>query len=80
MSRRARGLIALDTLGKLRDRGHALLGYCRTCGRAFRVSMDKLIREHGAASPIVGMPPPTCPSCGDKHTIFHVTAPSKGRA
>lgn len=64
-SRRAKGLIAPDTPGRLSERTHRLVGHCRTCGRGFRVSMDELIREHGAASPIVGMAPLTCPSCGD---------------
>jgi hypothetical protein len=71
-------LVVLDTIGKLRARGHGLGGHCRPCRRFFHVPMPVLIAARGADSPVVGMRPLRCAVCLARETEIRVTAPSKG--
>jgi hypothetical protein len=67
----------LDTLGKLHQRGHGIGGYCLICRELFAVDMAALVAERGADSPIVGMKPLRCPSCGGVRTERRVTVAPK---
>lgn len=80
MSRRPKGLIVLDTLGKLYAHGHGLFGYCLVCQRSVLVSLPELIAERGPDNPVVCMKPLTCPGCQGRRTTFCITAPAKGGA
>jgi hypothetical protein len=72
--------IRLDTLGKLHQHGHGIGGYCLICRKLFAVDIGVLVAERGAVSPVIGMKPLSCPSCGGLRTERRITAPSRGAA
>jgi hypothetical protein len=70
--------VPLDTLGKLADRRHRLLGYCLICRKSFDVALDLLIRARGRDCEIVGMKPLKCPRCQGFHTEVRILPPKNG--
>jgi hypothetical protein len=73
-----RSEVAVDTLGKLADRGHRLLGYCLICRKNFDVALDALIRARGRDAEIVGMKPLKCPGCQGFRTETRILPPKSG--
>lgn len=67
-------MIVIDTIGKLREFRHPLVGWCRPCGARYRmnarpedippssweVDLAALIAERGPDHPVVGMAPVRC--------------------
>jgi len=66
---------SFDTLGRLRQHGLGLVGYCLIYRKVFAVDLAALIAELGADSPVIGMKPLRCPSCGGVRTKKRVTVP-----
>jgi hypothetical protein len=89
MLRQHQPMISLDTLGRLHARGYGLFGCCSDCAELYRmdappeqrissnfeIDLAKLIKEHGAATSFVRMPPVPCPRCRGLRTEYRLTTP-----
>jgi hypothetical protein len=69
--------ITLDTIGQLHQHGHRMFGFCRDCKTHHGIDLAQLIRERGASTPVIGLAPIQCPSCGGLNTEHRILAPTR---
>jgi hypothetical protein len=85
--------IAIDNLGKLRERGYGLWGSCLDCAALYRtdlpagqgvsssfeIDLDRLIAERGADSTCIRMAAVACARCGGRRTDYGIRVPGKAK-
>jgi hypothetical protein len=84
------GFVVLDTLGRLKEHDHRLIGHCMACARLYRrdrrdnpsssfaIDLTALIAERGPDCRVVGLRPVRCVYCGSLETTFQLAVPPKG--